>query len=144
MMIRMLRLPLLGLFLGLLLLTGCQTKPTLASTSVGCHSKHINCARFTYHSLADFNTSLAAHIGSWNLKVRLTSRHQPHDRGLHISAADLQSLADYKVAVRKRPGDIYLLVRQAREQGYSPYQTFLLEQVFLRSILDLRRTRDSL
>jgi hypothetical protein len=126
------------------MLLGCQLNPTVdATTAVGCHSKHINCQRFDYRSLTQFNASLMAHMERWNLNVPSRMLEQIHAKELPVRTTKLASLADYIEAINQRPGDIFLLVKQAREKGFNTYETFLMEQAFLRSIIDLSRLNNS-
>ena len=122
------------------ILAGCELVPNVENKkTVGCHTKHINCQRLDYKSLPKFVTSLEGLTSNWTFKLRPNAIKQLNVVGLKTNKIQLLTFDDYLNALQQSPNDIYWLIKQADEEGYSPYERYLLEQVYIRSIIDPRQ-----
>ena len=119
------------------MLASCELVPNVdKSNNIGCHSKHINCQRFDYQSFSHFSNSLNAFIEHRRLVVHTKYLLKLHDGDLAHISEQLVTIDDYIKAINQRPEDIYPLIKKAQEEDYSDYERFLMEQAFLRSIID--------
>jgi hypothetical protein len=122
------------------ILAGCELVPNVENKkTVGCHTKHINCQCLDYQSLPKFISSLEALTKNWSFQIRPNAIKQLNVDGLNTNTNQLFTLDDYMNAIKQRPEDIYWLIKHAKIHGYSPYDCFLIEQVYLRSIIDSRQ-----
>ena len=117
------------------LITIALSSCSVISEELSCKFSEIDCYRFDYSSMDQFNDSVTDYAEKWNLKDPSNALSQlTANKDLSIESSE-----DSESLIEAHPEDIFVLGRYIRENHKPRKWLFIGEQAFLRSWNNLNR-----